>query len=186
VSAARRLLRDASAACSAPEAFFRDLAQRSAPQPWRAVLVAVVAVTMAFGTLSLAFVRGTDSEGFLLVWAVALAVALPYLALVLLLGGLVMVRPTALDLRAWEIAGWAWAPAGALALSLLPVAILFPAVAAAAGLLAFPVWHMVVVLAGLKVMAPRSRALAAGLYLLAVFLVPGVVTFGSFAILSAA
>jgi hypothetical protein len=185
VAAAAALARDAWWACSAPAGFFRDVAARPAPQPLRSALAAALSVAAALGALSLAFVRGTASDGFLLVWALALALGLPSLAFVLILGGLVMVRPTALDVRAWEIAGWAWAPAGALALSLAPAVFVAPGVSALAGLLAFPVWHVVIVLAGLGVLAPTRRAAAAAFYLIAVFAVPTVLAGIAFATLRA-
>lgn len=178
------LVRDAWWAASAPASFFQALQQDPAPRLWRAVLAALLAVLLALAVLSLAFVRATASDGWLLVWLLACAIGVPYLAMVLLLGGLVMVRPANLDLRAWEIAGWAWVPAGALALSLAPATYFAPLPAAALGLLVFPFWHVVLVVNGVTAFAPTRRLITTVIYLVAVFLVPALVTAVSYAIMS--
>ncbi len=178
------LVRDAWWAASAPASFFRALHDSPEPRVGRALLVALLSVLLALAVLSLAFVRATASDGWLLVWVVASAIGLPYLGMVLLLGGLVMVRPANLDVRAWEITAWSWAPAGALALSLAPAAYLAPLPTALVGLLAFPFWHVVVVINGVNVFAPARRVVATTVYLGAVFLVPSLVTAVSYAIMS--
>ncbi len=178
------LVRDAWWASSAPSSFFRALQQQSQPRVGRALLAAVMAVLLALAVLSLAFVRATASDGWLVVWLLASAIGLPYLGMVLLLGGLVMVRPAQLDLRAWEIAAWAWTPAGALGLSLAPAVYFAPVPAALVGLLAFPFWHVVLVANGVNVFAPRRRLVAISVYLAAVFLVPGLLTAVSYAVMS--
>ena len=178
------LVRDAWWAASAPSSFFQALQRDPAPQPWRAVFAALLAVLLALAVLSLAFVRATASDGWLLVWLLACGIGVPYLAMVLLLGGLVMVRPANLDLRAWEIAGWAWVPAGALALSLAPAAYFAPLPAAALGLLVFPFWHVVLVVNGVTAFAPTRRLITTVIYLVAVFLVPALVTAVSYAVMS--
>jgi hypothetical protein len=166
------LVRDGWWVCSAPERFFRARAAQDEPQPARAAVAAVTAVAGALGVLSLAFVRATASEGAALVWLAAMALGLPALGLGVLLGGLVLLRPAALDLQAWELVAWAWVPAGALALSLLPAVFVAPTVAALAGLAAFPVWHLVIVRAGLRALAPGRVGAGLGRYLVAIFVVP--------------
>jgi hypothetical protein len=178
------LARDAWWAASAPSSFFRALQLDAQPRVGRALLAAVIAVLLALAVLSLAFVRATASDGWLLVWLVASAVGLPYLAMVLLLGGLVMVRPGNLDVRAWEIAAWAWTPAGALALSLAPAAYVAPLPAALVGLVAFPFWHVVLVVNGVSAFAPSRRLAATSIYLVAVFLIPWLLTAVSYAVMS--
>jgi hypothetical protein len=166
------LVRDAWRACSAPERFFLALEERGGAEPLRAAAAASIAVVVGLGALSLAFVRATSSDGLLLVWSLSLALALPAFALVALFGGLVLARTAALDLRAWEVVLWAYAPAGALALSLVPAIFVAPGVSAAAGLLAFPVWHVTIVVAALRALAPRRRVSATLAYLIATFAVP--------------
>ena len=178
------LVRDAWWAASAPMSFFRALHATPAAQLPRALAAALVAVLLALVVLSLAFVRATGSDGFVLVWAFASAIALPYLAMVILLGGLVMVRPAELDLRAWEIVAWSWVPAGALALSLAPAAVVVPLPAAVAGLVAFPFWHVVLVATGVRVFARRRALTALMLYLVAVFVVPALLLAVSYAVMS--
>lgn len=179
------LVRDAWWAASAPMSFFRALHETPAAQLPRALAAALVAVLLALAVLSLAFVRATASDGFLLVWVFASAIGLPYLAMVILLGGLVMVRPAELDLRAWEIVAWSWVPAGTLALSLLPAAIVVPLPTALVGVLAFPFWHVVLVATGLRVFARRRALTALVLYLVAVFVVPALLLAVSYAVMSA-
>lgn len=179
------LVRDAWWAASAPMSFFRALHEAPAAQLPRALAAALVAVLLALAVLSLAFVRATGSDGVVLVWAFASAIALPYLAMVILLGGLVMVRPAGLDLRAWEIVAWSWVPAGPLALSLAPAAAVVPLPAALAGLAAFPFWHVVLVATGVRVFARQRARTALVLYLVAVFVVPALLLAVSYAVMSA-
>jgi len=178
------LVRDAWWAASAPTSFFRRLQAANGPRLVRAFTAAALSVVLACAALALAFVRATDSDGFLLAWGFSSAIALPLLAMVLLLGGLVMVRPAALDLRAWEIAAWAWVPAGALAVSLTPAALVAPIPAIVAGTVAWPFWHVALVASGVSVFAPQRRIVAVVLYLVAVFLVPGLLLAVSYAVMS--
>jgi hypothetical protein len=170
------LLRDAWWACSAPTSFFRHLDDEPA-RPLRAVAAAFVAVSLACGTLALAFVAATGSDGWWLVAAVTLALALPLVGMLGFLGGLVVVRPAGLALRSWEVVAWAYAPAGALALSLLPVALPFPAPSAAAWFLAFPVWHVVVLWAGLRTLGTGRPAVAMAWYVATLTVVPLLLAF---------
>ena len=179
------LLRDAWWAASAPSAFFYAL--QAAPQPrlGRAALAALAAGAVAAGVGALAFVRATDSDGFILAWGLLSAIGLPYLAMMVFLGGLVMVRPGQLDLRAWEIAAWSWVPAGVLGVSLLPAALVVPGPAAALGLAAFPIWHLTLVMRGVRAFAPHRVALLLALYVLAVYGVPALLTGVSYALMQA-
>ena len=178
------LVRDAWWAASAPTSFFRALQGTSAPRLARACAAAAVSIVLACAALALGFVRATHSDGFLLAWGFLGVVALPLLAMLLLLGGLVMVRPAALDLRAWEISAWAWVPAGVLAVSLAPAALVAPVPATVVGLVAWPVWHVALIASGVSVFASQRRAMTVALYLVAVFLVPGLLLAVSYAVMS--
>ncbi len=141
-----------------------------------ALLAALVAAVAAAAVGALAFVRTTGSDGYGLVFVFVAALGLPLVVLVSLLGGLILLGPGGLGARAWEAVGWAWAPAGVLAVSLLPVVPLAPTVAAAAGTLAFPIWHLALVHGALTAFGVRHRVRVVLAYALAVFLVPGTLT----------
>lgn len=177
------LVRDAWWAASAPTSFFRALRATSEPDLVRACAAAALSTTLAGVVTALAFVRATASDGFVLVAAFAVLASLAMTAILVLLGGLVMVRPAALDLRAWEISAWAWAPAGALAVSLAPAVLFAPVPAAVVGLVAWPCWHVALIASGVVAFAPRRRVLTLTLYLVAVFLVPGLLAAVSYAVM---
>ena len=176
-------VREAWWAASAPTSFYRALHTASEPRLGRAFAAASLSMALASVVLALAFVRATASDGFALATALIGVTLFGVTALLILLGGLVMVRPAALDLRAWEIAAWAWVPAGALAVSLAPAAVFAPAPAAAVGLIAWPFWHVAMVARGVAVFAPERRVLTMTLYLVAVFVVPGLLVAVSYAVM---
>ena len=178
-----RLVRDAWWAASAPTSFFDALRDVPHARVGRAALAALLSGLIAAAAAALAFVRATDSDGYLLAWGLLTAIGLPYLAMIAFVGGLVMVRSGQLDLRAWEIAAWSWVPAGVLALSLLPAALVAPVPAALAGLAAFPVWNVVVVVHGVRVLSPARLGPPVALYLVAVFVVPALLTVVSYALM---
>ena len=122
---------------------------------------------------ALAFVRATDSEGYLVVFGLAAVVVGPLFVLVSALGGLMLLGPGGMGGRAWEVVGWSWAPAGALALAVFPMVPLFPALAAAVAALAFPIWHLGLVGAAVAAFGVRHRVRTGLIYALVVFLVPG-------------
>jgi hypothetical protein len=163
-------------ASSAPHGFFAHLAGRESARPVPALLTALAAALVAAAVAALAFVRATGSDGYLLVLAFVAALGLPLLVLVSLLGGLILLGPGGLGARAWEVVGWGWAPAGVLAVSLLPVVAWVPVVATAAGVLAFPIWHLALVNGALAAFGVRPRIRVILAYALAVFLVPGTLT----------
>lgn len=179
-----RLARDAWWAASAPTSFFRALHDAPQARLGRAAAVALLSGLAAFAAAALAFVRATDSDGFVLAWGLLSAIGLPYLAMIVFVGGLVMVRSGQLDLRAWEIAAWSWAPAGVLAVSLTPAALFAPVPAALLGIAAFPFWHVVLVVHGVRVFAPSRLTGPLALYLVAVFVVPALLTTVSYALIS--
>ncbi|MDF1521902.1 MAG: hypothetical protein P1P87_03675 [Trueperaceae bacterium] len=178
-----RWLQDSWWAASAPVGFFAHLAERDGPRPLPAVATAFGSWAAAAAVAALAFVRATGSDGYLLLAGFAAAVLVPLAALVTILGGLMLLGPGGLGSRAWEIVGWAWAPAGVLALALLPVVPLFPGAASAAAVVAFPAWHLGLVGAALAAFDARARVRTVLLYALAVFLIPG--TIAALALLAA-
>lgn len=167
------------AAASAPAAFF---ARRSDddPRPVRAFGVAVIAWSIGAMVAGWALARATHSDPLVLI-AVTMGLSLPYLFLVWALGGLAIVRPARLDLRAWEISGWTWVPAGFLGIALAPVVPFAPIAAIAVALIMLPAWNLFVLYGGLRVFAPPSRIRPASLiYLAVVFVAPLVLTVMTF------
>ena len=164
-------LRKPWSAASAPARFFATRDEDD-PRPLRAFGVALTswAVGAAVSGLALALATGSD---VLVVLLATVGLSLPYLVLVWGLGGLALVRPARLDIRAWEIAAWAWVPAGFLGVALLPVVPFAPLVALAVGILLLPPWNMFVVVGGLRACAPPERIRGASLlYLTVVFVAP--------------
>lgn len=172
------------AASSRPRAFFATLPER----PALVAAAAAAAVAGAVGSLVAAvlLLRATGSTGWLPVLFGVPALALPYLALVSLLGGLVLMRPAALDLRAWEIVLWSWTPAGFLALSLLPIGLIAPLPTLVGGLLMLPVWHLWLVWSGTELHADAHARTAVLLYVLTVFGLPLVLVGFTVVVLSTA
>ena len=166
-------LQDAWWACSAPLGFFAHLAERAHGRPLPALGTAAASWVAAVAVAALAFVRATDSEGYVVLLALGGVVLGPLFVLLSMLGGLMLLGPGGMGGRAWEVVGWSWAPAGALALAVLPVVPLFPTLAAAAAVLAFPIWHLALVGAALAAFATVQRTRTVLIYALVVFLVPG-------------
>lgn len=166
-------LQDGWWACSAPLGFFAHLADRAHGRPLPALGTAVASWVAALAVAALAFVRATDSEGYVVVLGLAAVAIGPLFVLVSALGGLMLLGPGGLGGRAWEVVGWSWAPAGALALAMLPVVVLYPALGASLAVLAFPIWHLGLVGAALAAFATRHRVRTVLIYALVVFLVPG-------------
>lgn len=174
-------LRRAWRAASAPRAFYADLPDR----PALGTAAAAAAIAGLVGSVVLAAVaaRATGSAPLPTLLVVP-ALALPYLALVTVLGGLVLMRPAALDLRAWEIAAWAWTPAGFLGLALLPIGLAAPAPTLFAASLMLPLWHLWLVWSGTSTHASGRPRLAVVLYAAAVFVAPTGLTIFTLAVLT--
>lgn len=166
-------LQDGWWACSAPLGFFAHLADRANGRPLPALGMAAASWIAVLAVAALAFVRATDSEGYAVVLGLAAVAIGPLFLLVSALGGLMLLGPGGLGGRAWEVVGWSWAPAGALSLAVLPVVALFPAVASAVAVLAFPIWHLGIVGAAVAAFGARNRVRTVLIYALVVFLVPG-------------
>jgi len=177
------LVLDTWRAASAPGAFFTALHDAPHAAIGRALGAAALSAVAATAVVALAFVRATASDGFVVIWGLMSAIALPYLGWIVLLGGLVMVRPANLDVRAWEIAAWAWAPAGVLAVSLAPAAWFTPVPMALFAVVALPIWHVTLIVHALRAFVPTRRAVPLVLYLAAVFIAPGLLVAVSYAVM---
>lgn len=175
-------LRRAWLAASHPRAFFDGLDERPALGP-AAVAVAVSGVV---GGLAAAVVaaRATASDAWLPLLLAGPALVVPYLALLTLLGGLVLMRPAGLDLRAWEIAAWSWVPIGFLAASLTPIALVAPLPAALVAASLVPAWHLWLVWRGTRAHAVHGARGAVVLYGATVFVAPLALVAFTVAILS--
>ena len=166
-----RALRAPWSAASAPAAFFSRRVEDD-PRPLRALGVGALSWVVGAAVAGWALASATASDPLPVVLA-TVGLSLPYLLLVWTLGGLALVRPARLDLRAWEIAGWAWVPAAYLGLALFPATMIAPAITLAVGVVLLPAWHLVVVYGGLRVFAPAARIrVSALLYLVVVFVAP--------------
>lgn len=157
-------------AVSHPAAFFASLGD----EPRLAPALASAAVSAAIGSLvaGVLLARATGSDAWLPFLLGAPALALPYLAIVTLLGALTLMRPAGMDLRAFEVVAWAWVPSGVLALSLLPIGLFapWPTLAGAAAML--PPWHLWLVWRGTDAYAVARPRTAVALYVAAVFGLP--------------
>lgn len=162
--------RDVWRVASHPRAFFAaqgDRTRLGAP-----IAAAGVSTLVGSWILGVVAARATGSDAWLPFLLGAPALTLPYLAIVTVLGGLMLMRPAALDLRAFEIVAWAWTPIGLLALSILPVGLLAPWPALAGAALLLPPWHLWVVWRGVEVHAAGGARTAFILYIVAVFGLP--------------
>lgn len=157
-------------AVSYPAAFFAALGDepRLAPALASAAVSGAVASLVAGALL----VRATGSDAWLPFLLGAPGVALPYLAIVTLLGALTLMRPAGMDLRAVEVVGWAWVPSGVLALSLLPIGWFAPWPALAGAAVMLPPWHLWLVWRGTDAFAVARARTAVALYAAAVFGLP--------------
>jgi hypothetical protein len=170
-----RLIRKLWSSASAPAAFFGRRIDDD-PRPLRALGVAMLSWAAGASVAGWALATLTDSDPLILI-AATVGASLPYLVLVWSLGGLAIVRPARLDLRAWEISGWSWAPAGFLGAALVPVVPFAPLAALAVGMIMLPAWNIFVLYGGLRVFAPAPRIRPASLiYLTVVWVAPLVFT----------
>lgn len=166
-------VRHAWRAVSHPQAFFASLDDR--PRLGRAIATMAVSALSASVVAGVVALRATGSDAWLPFVLGVPAATLPYLAVVTLLGGLTLMRPAALDLRAFEIVAWAWVPSGVLALSLLPIGWFAPWPTLLGGLLGLlPAWHLWIVFRGVEAFAAGGRRPAFVFYVVAVFALPSV------------
>lgn len=177
--AARTLWR----AVSHPSAFFAELTER--PRLGSAFAAMAASALVAAVVAGVVAARATGSDAWLPFLVGVPAGVLPYLAVVTVLGGLTLMRPAALDLRAFEIVAWAWVPSGVLALSLLPIGWFAPWPTLLGGVLVLlPAWHLWIVFRGLETFASGGRRPAFVFYVVAVFALPSVLTVFTATVLS--
>jgi hypothetical protein len=157
-------------AVSHPAAFFAGLEDE--PRLGRAAARAAASAAVGSLVAGLLALRASGSDAWLLFLLGGPVLVLPYLAIVALLGGLVLMRPAGLDLRAFEVVAWAWTPSGVLAVSLLPIGLVAPAATLAGGLAMLPAWHLWLVWRGVQTFAVAGARAAFALYAAAVFGLP--------------
>lgn len=175
------MLRELWRAASRPARFFARLGERPADLP-RAALAGASSVAVALLVAALALARASASDAYaLLIGAVVLAGLFNWL-LIAALGGLVIMRPTQLDLRAWEVVLWSWAPAGFVALSLLLAVWLAPLPGLVLGYVGTLAWHLAALSSALAALAPKQRPAALAWYLGVVVLLPWLLFAGLFAL----
>lgn len=167
-------------AASRPQEFFAEFPPQ--PRLLRAVRPALVAVVLGAVMFSWAIARGTSSDSLVAVMLVVLPGAVLYAATLWLLGGLALARTADLGERGWEIAAWAWLPSGFMAIALLPVVAVFPVTSLVIGMLGLPIWHLVVVHAGLCRFAPTKMRRALIIYGAVVLAIPLTVIVGASAL----
>lgn len=155
---------------SRPRDFFAGFP--SEPRLALALKPALVAVLLGATMFGWAIARGTSSDSVIAVMLLVLPGALLYAATLWLLGGMALARTARIGEHGWEIAAWAWVPAGYLALILLPVVAVFPVTSLATGMLGLPFWHLYVVHAGLGRFAPARARRALVVYVVVVLAVP--------------
>ena len=128
---------------------------------------------------ALAFARLTNSS-LLPVVALSLVLGVTNLLIIWALGGLTLIRPANLDLRAWDIAAQSWLPLGFIAVALLPVVFFFPLPAMLVGVLGAQVWHLLMIYSAMQVYAPDRLFFTTVLYVLIVQLLPVIMFSGIF------
>jgi len=177
------LFRSAWRAVSHPKSFFETL--NDEPRIGVAAALALASVTVGSILAALLLMRATGSDGWLPLLLGVPLLTVPYLAVICVLGGLVLMRPTGMDLRAFEIVAWAWLPSGLLAVTLLPIGLLAPWPTLLGGaLFLLPPWHMWIVWRGVEVHAENAPRMAFGLYVAAVFGLPAALLTFTLAVLA--
>lgn len=176
------LVRRAWSAATRPETFFARHPDPEGPGP--ALAAAAASGLLGALTAAVMLVRLTGSTAPLPVLLFVPAAALPYLALITFVGGLLLLRPTALEERAWTLVAWSWSPAGVLGLALLPAGVALPGPTLVAFAVMLPVWHLWVVRGGLRAWAPERAGPAWLLYVGVVFVLPVAVAAGLLSLLA--
>lgn len=173
------MLRTIWRAASRPQPFFERLYE-APPNLARSSLAAVLSVSFALLALALAIITATDSTAYAPIILFVLSGGLVYWLLIWVLGGLVIIRPAALDIRGWELVAWSWVPVGVVALSLVPVIFMLPLVAIIAGLFGACLWHLALLNTALRVFAKRGRAAALLWYIGCVMVLPWLMFGGAY------
>lgn len=158
-------------AASRPEAFFTRL-EPLEPRIPNAFLSALASTLFSLIIACLVFARLTSSTAILPILFFGMVVGGLTWLLIWALGGLTLLRPARLDIRAWELCAWCWVPAGIMAFSLLPVAFFLPLPSLLIGFLGTLGWHLAMLRTGLRVFAPDHVRPSLIFYIIFVFLLP--------------
>ena len=158
-------------AASSPRAFFGWLEPRPTYllQAGGVACGSLVALSLA---AALGFARATASDAYLPLVTFALIGGGAFYLYAWAFGSIFLQRPGALDVRAWEVSGWSWAPALFGGLSMLVPLWVVPAPALVLTLLAVLVWHLAVLQAGLAVFLERPATKVVTLYALFIYALP--------------
>ena len=158
-------------AASSPRRFFEALE----PEPVRIVRAGRVAFSSLL-VLSLMFIVGvarvTASDAWPPLIAAALVGAVAAFLYAWAFGSIFVQRPGSLDMRAWEVTGWSWAPALFGSLSMLVPLLVLPAVALPLLLVVVILWHCAVLRVGLSVFLGRPAGRIVTLYALFIYALP--------------
>ena len=165
------MLRDIWTLASRPKAFFGALAEQNSNLP-RSLMAAVLSMGIGTAIFLLAFTRMTASNAYAPIFALGIPAGLFLWLILWFIGGLIIIRPSGLDTRAWELTAWAWTVAGLVALSLLLVAIYLPFIAILLGLLAATIWHLLLLNTALKSFGSKNIFQTLLAYAFSVFVLP--------------
>ncbi len=158
-------------AASKPRLFFQAL-DNSQPRIAPALGVAVFSYLLAIVGLALAFIRISNSNAFLPILLMSALFAVIHIFTLWGLGGMIVQILGQLELRSWELVGWAWTPLFFVTVSLLPATIFAPMLAAVTGIILAIIWHLVVFATGLRVFVPKRGLRIMVVYVLLVFAAP--------------
>ena len=156
---------------SRPQAFFDALAQDMSRLP-RALFAAVFSIAIASAVFLIAFIRMTASNAFTPIFALGIPAGLFLWLILWFIGGLIIVRPSGLDTRAWELTAWSWTVAGLVASSLLLAASYIPFIAILIGLLATTIWHLMLLNTALNSFGSKHVFQTLVAYAFSVFVLP--------------
>lgn len=177
------MLKQAWQAVANTHVFFEGLVSQKVRVP-QAVLTALVSVSVALLIIAIALVRISASAAIPVILFVLVAGLINWL-LLLALGGLVIMRPAQLDVRAWELVAWAWTPAAYIALSLLLVTFYYPVIALVLGIILFNGWHLSMLYGALRTFAPDKAARSCVWYAFSILLAPWLLLVSSYLLLMA-
>ena len=165
------MIQEMWSAASAPRRFFVWLEPQNT-RILKAFGVALMSYLVYAFCLTLAFVRSSGSDAYAPIFALALAVGAAQLLFFWGLGGISLQRPGALDVRAWEVAGWSWTPAFFVGVSMLPALLVVPMLGFVLSIGFLLAWHLAVLRSGLQVFLERAVWRIVTVYALLVIVLP--------------
>lgn len=165
------MIQEMWSAASAPRRFFVRLEPQDA-RISRAFGVAIFSYLFYALCLALAFVRSSGSNAYLPIFVLAFAIGAAQLLFFWGLGGISLQRPGALDVRAWEVAGWSWTPAFFVGVSMLPALLVAPTLSFVLSVGFLLAWHLAVLRSGLQVFLERTVWRVVTVYALLVIVLP--------------